>query len=57
MNCRYATWAFAFTMLAVSGVVAAQGLESGPQVGHPIPGAFHPFNVTGKMAGNKHCLI
>jgi hypothetical protein len=57
MSYRYAFGAFAATVLAVSGVVAQDGLQSGPQVGKSIPGPFHPTNVTGLMAGKKHCLV
>jgi hypothetical protein len=47
--------------LLVSTVVFAdskQGakLVSGPQVDQTVPGPFHPLNVTGKAAGEKHCL-
>ena len=57
MSYRYAIGAFAATVLAVTGVVAQDGLQSGPQVGKAIPGPFHPTNVTGAMAGKKHCLV
>jgi hypothetical protein len=42
---------------AVAVAVAGQALESGPQAGKNIPGAFHPLNVTGGQAGKKHCLV
>jgi hypothetical protein len=32
-------------------------LRSGPQPGQSIPGAFHPYNVTGPEAGKLHCLV
>jgi len=44
-------------MLAVAGVVADESLKSGPPEGKNIPGPFHPLNVTGAMAGKKHCLV
>src|SRR5436190_1890321 len=31
-------------------------VKSGPQVGEKVPGPFHPLNVTGAYAGQKHCL-
>lgn len=42
----------------VAAVTVADGpaLQSGPQVGKEVPGAFHPLNVTGPNAGKKHCL-
>jgi hypothetical protein len=57
---RITVSAFAAALL-VSAVVAADRnqsakLESGPQVDQTVPGPFHPLNVTGKAAGEKHCL-
>jgi hypothetical protein len=46
-------------VVLAGGVVAAEkgsGVTSGPQVGQKVPGPFHPLNVTGKAAGEKHCL-
>lgn len=57
MNSRCAAGAFAALVLATAGVLASDGLESGPQVGKRIPGPFHPTNITGAMAGKKHCLV
>ena len=57
MNYRYALGAFLVTMLGVTGVVGGDGLKSGPQIGDSIQMPFHPLNVTGEMAGEKHCLI
>jgi hypothetical protein len=47
-----------FVALAVvaGGVVAADAVKSGPQVGQQVPGPFHPMNVTGENAGEKCCL-
>ena len=42
--------------LAVGTGLAGGALQSGPQVGQKVPGPFHPVNVTGKFAGEKHCL-
>jgi len=36
---------------------AADAPQSGPKVGERIPGPFHPLNVTGAKAGEKHCLV
>jgi len=44
-------------VLVVAGATAGEALKSGPQVGKSLPGPFHPLNVTGKQAGNKHCLV
>jgi hypothetical protein len=35
----------------------APAVKSGPEVGKDLPGPFHPFNVTGKEAGNFHCVV
>jgi uncharacterized protein YihD (DUF1040 family) len=43
--------------LLAGTVLAAEGLKSGPQVNEPVPGPFHPLNVTGDQAGNKYCLF
>lgn len=43
--------------LLVTAVFAAETLKSGPQVSEQVPGPFHPLNVTGAMAGKKHCLF
>jgi len=40
----------------LGGVVAAADLKSGPQTGDKVPGAFHPYNVTGEDAGRLACL-
>jgi hypothetical protein len=42
--------------LVVGSVVSGQALTSGPQVGKAVPGSFQPVNITGKFAGQKHCL-
>lgn len=47
----------AFAALVSSIALAAGSVTSGPQVGKDIPGAFHPHNVTGENAGDKHCLV
>ncbi len=42
--------------LLVSGVMGADGLKSGPQVGES-PSAFNPLHCNGKDAGKKLCLV
>jgi hypothetical protein len=54
---RYPVGACLAVALLAGGVLAAEGLKSGPQVGDPIPGVFHPLNVTGASAGQKVCQI
>ena len=57
MRGRMKVGAFAAIALVVTGVYAADALQSGPQVGKEIPGPFHPLNVTGHSAGKKNCLV
>ena len=57
MKSRFAVGAFAVVALATAGVIAGDALKSGPQEGKNIPGPFHPTNITGAMAGKKHCLV
>ena len=42
----------------LGGAVVAADLnpKSGPQPGDKVPGAFHPYNVTGEDAGKPACL-
>ena len=44
-------------VLVVAGATAGDAPKSGPQVGQSLAGPFHPLNVTGAKAGNKHCLV
>jgi hypothetical protein len=56
MKHRFTVGAFAVTALVLSTAVAGDALKSGLQVGgSPTP--FHPLNVTGAKAGEKHCLV
>ena len=57
MKHRFALGALAVGVLAVAGAVADDALKSGPPEGKNIPGPFHPTNLTGAMAGKKHCLV
>ena len=43
--------------LLIASAAFAADLKSGPQVGASIVNPFHPTNVTGPMAGKKHCLV
>src|SRR5579871_5607988 len=43
-------------VMAWSGLVAAEKVKSGPQVGDKVPGPFEPLNITGPTAGEKACL-
>lgn len=38
------------------GVLFAESLKSGPQVGEELAGPFHPLNINGESAGQKACL-
>jgi hypothetical protein len=49
-------FAAVFAALAFTSLAFADGLKSGPQEGARLPGAFHPLNVNGENAGEKHCL-
>ncbi len=46
----------AAVVAALGGFVVAADLKSGPQTGDKVPGAFHPYNVTGEDAGKTACL-
>ena len=57
MRHRIAVGAFAATALLLSGVVAGEGLKSGPQVGSKKITPFNPEHITGPGAGTKQCLV
>jgi hypothetical protein len=44
-------------LLLAGGVIAADALKSGPQVGEKIPGAFNVLNCNGAAAGKKNCQV
>jgi hypothetical protein len=45
-------------VLTVSAHAADEpAVKSGPEVGKEMPGPFHPYNVTGKRAGDFHDLV
>jgi hypothetical protein len=43
-------------VLLLGGTLVAEGLKSGPPEGSGVS-AFHPFNATGRFAGQKQCLV
>lgn len=43
-------------MLLAGGLIAAEALKSGPQVGQGCQ-PFNPENITGPFAGTKQCLV
>ena len=43
-------------MLLAGGLIAADTLKSGPQVGQGCQ-PFNPENITGPFAGTKTCLV
>ena len=49
-----ATSALALFVL-VGGLLAADAVKSGPQVGETVPGPFEPLNINGAHAGEKFC--
>jgi len=54
---RLVALGLAFVVLAGFTLAEDKGkVKSGPQVGDDLAGPFHPLNVNGKMAGEKHCL-
>jgi hypothetical protein len=57
MNVRSILGASLAVALLAGSVVAAESLQSGPQAGKPVPGPFHPLNITGSDAGQKACLV
>jgi hypothetical protein len=55
---KKASFALVVSMAVVLGGANAQEpIKSGPQAGDDVPGPFHPLNVTGENAGQKHCLF
>jgi hypothetical protein len=49
--------ACAALVVFVGGLIAADAVKSGPQVGEKVPGPFHPLNINGDKAGKKNCLF
>lgn len=44
-------------LLVATVLLAADTIKSGPQVGQDVPGPFHPLNINGENANEKHCLF
>ncbi len=40
-----------------AGAADEPAVKSGPKVGDDLPGPFHPYNVTGKRAGDFHDVV
>jgi hypothetical protein len=51
-----AAGSFLCLALVLGLVVAGENVKSGPQIGEELAGPFHPLNLTGNSAGEKHCL-
>jgi hypothetical protein len=54
---KFRLFTAAIVAVAVALTVHAEAIKSGPQEGEKVPGPFHPLNVTGEHAGEKHCLF
>jgi hypothetical protein len=58
MKNRFALGASLATIaLLACGVLAAEGLKSGPQVGSRRIPAFNPLHCNTETAGTKQCLV
>jgi hypothetical protein len=61
MNRSIAVGAFVAVALLVGGVIAADDVKSGPQVGKARGGPFNPLNVTNVdkpgNVGKKNCFV
>jgi hypothetical protein len=44
-------------IVAVSGALADQGLQSGPPLGQDLPGPLQILNATGEWVGKYHCPV
>jgi len=53
---RYFVLAGICSAIALSVLMGAEPVKSGPQVGSELPGPFHPFHINGDNAGEKACL-
>ncbi len=49
--------AFALTLLVSTGLVAGEGLKSGPQVKTGKIRAFNPLHCSGPGEGGRACLV
>jgi hypothetical protein len=57
MKSRIAVGTSLAVALLVGGVIAAESLKSGPQVGSSSLPAFNPLHCSGSGAGGKQCLV
>jgi hypothetical protein len=58
MRHRIAVGSSLALMLLVGGVIAADDVKSGPQVGeNATPKPFNPLHVNGPDSGKKVCLV
>jgi hypothetical protein len=46
-----------FAIFTGSALRSAEGIQSGPQAGKPLPGPFDVLNATGAAAGRFHCPV
>jgi hypothetical protein len=46
----------ALAVALLGSTVLAGDVKSGPQVDEKLAGPFHPLNINGEKAGQKHCL-
>jgi hypothetical protein len=56
MNARSMLGASLAAVLLIGGVIAEEGLKSGPQVGKRVT-PFNPLHITGSGKGGKACLV
>jgi hypothetical protein len=56
MNHRSLLLSIVVSLATALPCFAAGTAKSGPQVGEKVPGPFHPLNINGPFAGQKHCL-
>lgn len=56
MNVRSMLGASLAATLLIGGVLAAESLKSGPQVGRRVH-PFNPLHITGSGKGGKACLV
>jgi hypothetical protein len=55
MRCRFLPMLFVVGLAFVAGPLAAD--DKKPEDKTDLPGAFHPYNVTGPNEGKFHCIV